>query len=138
MERLQKEADKSRQIKFYIPANANSQGINFEPDEMPAGLDRVLDNSKYREVICTINEIIQRTVFNHKRGVVANKNANPIYVWFMVGLLVLVSLLLGNSLKINSLILEMCCLVGSLCLILFILMMSCHEFHKRIDYKPLL
>ena len=25
---------------------------------------------------------------------------------------------------------EMSCLVGSLCLILFILMISCHEFHK--------
>ena len=93
---------------------------------MPNGLDTVLDNCKYKEILCTVNEIIQRTVYNHKKGELAYKKVNPLYVWFMIGLLIMVSLLLANSLKIHSMSIEMSCLVGSLCLILFILMMSCH------------
>lgn len=31
----------------------------------------------------------------------------------------------------------MSCLAVSLCLILFILMFSCHEFHKQLEYTPL-
>ena len=48
MERLQNQADRSKHTKFYILANANSKGINFEPEEMPYGLDGLIEPFKFR------------------------------------------------------------------------------------------
>lgn len=37
---------------------------------MPEKLSKVLEFNKYREIVCTLNEIIQETVYNHKKKIV--------------------------------------------------------------------
>lgn len=70
---------------------------------MPVRLGRVLEFNKYREIACTINEIIQKTVYRHKREEVALKKINPLYIWLTVALILIITLLMFNSLHSRSL-----------------------------------
>jgi hypothetical protein len=102
VERLQKESECGKKDKYYLLANSNSRGINFDPEVMPRGLEVLLEPAKYREIICTVNEIIQRTVYEHKRKELSNKHVSPLYFYLMLGLMVIIGLLLLNSLRVHS------------------------------------
>lgn len=103
MERLQAESEEAACTQYYALANSNAKGVNFDPEGMPRGLETVLDVGKYKEIICTINDIIQRTAYSHKKAEMENKHTNPLYVWLMGGLILIISVLLVNSLKVGSL-----------------------------------
>jgi hypothetical protein len=66
VDRLSAESVEKGERKFYLIANANSRGINFQVDKMPPLLTHVLEFNKFREIVCTLNEIIQQRVYQHR------------------------------------------------------------------------
>jgi hypothetical protein len=88
--------------KFYLLTNANSRGISFPADHMPPQLSHVLEFDRFREVVCTLNGIIQHVVYQHKTEMKSGKRFSAVYGCLWVWLLMLVVLLIVNSLAVGS------------------------------------
>lgn len=138
VERLTAEGLERGERKYYLIANANSKGISFQVDRMPPLLTHVLEFNKFREIVCTLNEIIQQTVYQHRIETSKNKRVSALYAWQWVILLAIVSMLIVNSLTLNSSVITILSLVASLCFVVFILMLSCHRFREQIHYISLI
>lgn len=66
VERRLAEGEMRGERKFYLLASANSRGISFPADHMPPLLSHVLEFDRFREIVCTLNGIIQQTVYQHR------------------------------------------------------------------------
>lgn len=102
MERLTAEGAARGERMFYLLPNANSRGISFPADHMPPLLSHVLEFDRFREIICTMNSIIQHVVYQHRMETSRGKRMSAVYGWLWVCLLMLVVLLVINSLAIGS------------------------------------
>ena len=75
--------------------------MSFEVEKIPPRLAAVLPAERYREVVCTLNEIIQHTVYAHKQRAVADRKTTPVFIWLSLVLLGLITLLLLNGLALQ-------------------------------------
>lgn len=100
--RLAEEGAARGQRKFYLLANANSRGISFPADQMPPLLSHVLQFNRYRQIVCTLNGIIQQVVYHHRTAATRARKMSAIYGWLWVLLLLLVVLMVINSLGVVS------------------------------------
>jgi hypothetical protein len=66
VQRLTEEGAIRGERKYYLLANANSRGISFPADHMPPPLSHVLEFDRFREIVCTLNGIIQHVVYQHR------------------------------------------------------------------------
>lgn len=101
--RLEREAEAQKLEKYYLIANSNpnSTNMSFEVEKIPPRLAAVLPAERYREVVCTLNEIIQHTVYAHKQRAVADRKTTPVFIWLSLVLLGLITLLLLNGLALQ-------------------------------------
>jgi hypothetical protein len=102
VERLATEGAVRGERKFYLLANANSRGISFPADQMPPLLSHVLEFDRFREIVCTMNGIIQHVVYQNRTENSRGKRMSAVYGWLWLCLLLLVFLLVVNSLAIGS------------------------------------
>jgi len=99
---LQAQNAESHKRKYYLIANANAKGISFDVENMPTELTGVMELKTFQEIVCTINSIIQKTVYSHKTEANRNKKINPLYLWLCLILFAIISLLITNSQTLQS------------------------------------
>lgn len=69
---------------------------------MPKNLNKIIEKNEFKQIMCTINEIIQKTVYKYKSESAKNTEISPIYKIFWIIFILFLSFLSVNALAIKS------------------------------------